>query len=396
MKDLTHICKNCLLRVTKPLGFEPVAFDYGSSDSNTNSAFRRKGIAEQTRAYSLPSSVSGGLNTAYTGAAVDPAVSSGLGSFLQTLLNKNPQTLTNGSVLDAITQIQPGTFSGSDALTTILQRNPFSTNWEDATTDLYNRSFDKARAAAQSGPTNVRGGQARQAFEMADLDTQQSMERFKAINEQGQREAGIVEQAAQIYQAIESMRRGQQMQAQGQQVAGETAQTAQGLDAGRVVNQQRQVHTGTLALAAEMLGIPTTTQKESYRGAGRQEASGTQWNAGISCCFILLEALNGQLPDYVRKGRDEFVTKERALGYRWMARWLVPAMRRSRVCRHLVNLLLVKPFLVHGKAHYSADRGGFVWTITLPVCWAWIYTWQVTGTRVGNKEKELLVWQPLT
>lgn len=70
-----------------------------------------------------------------------------------------------------------------------------------------------------------------------------------------------------------------------------------------------------------------------------------------ACCFIFLEALNGELPYTVRKYRDLYYHAEPqiATGYKRMAAWLVPAMERSSFVKSLVNELMVSPMVNYGQ-----------------------------------------------
>lgn len=69
-----------------------------------------------------------------------------------------------------------------------------------------------------------------------------------------------------------------------------------------------------------------------------------------SCCFIFMEAYNGQLPWFVRFWRDVHAPESSARrnGYIKMAKWLVPAMQRSKIVRWLVNTLMIKPMTKFG------------------------------------------------
>ena len=76
-------------------------------------------------------------------------------------------------------------------------------------------------------------------------------------------------------------------------------------------------------------------------------------NQAISsvCCFIFLEAYNGQLPESVRLCRDVHYQSNPSLsvGYKRMAKWLVPMMRKSRAVMRLVNIAMVKPITRYGE-----------------------------------------------
>lgn len=96
---------------------------------------------------------------------------------------------------------------------------------------------------------------------------------------------------------------------------------------------------GTAAAAQPYQGTRTT---------GTGSSSGTQGQAGITCCFILLEGLNGELPWYVRAIRDVYhnTMPDMVIGYRRLSVWLVPAMRTWAPVKRFVNAVMVKP-LVH-------------------------------------------------
>lgn len=77
-------------------------------------------------------------------------------------------------------------------------------------------------------------------------------------------------------------------------------------------------------------------------GAGAGGAGG--------CCFIFLESYNGILPWWVRQCRDEYYVKYPtvAVGYKKMASWIVPIMRKSKWVRNLVNYFMVIPMTKYG------------------------------------------------
>jgi len=82
---------------------------------------------------------------------------------------------------------------------------------------------------------------------------------------------------------------------------------------------------------------------------------------GSACCFIFMEALNGPLPESVRIVRDEAYERYPSvrLGYKKMARWLVPLMARYRWVKSLVNTIMVTPLIKHSeylRAYDGADE----------------------------------------
>lgn len=83
-------------------------------------------------------------------------------------------------------------------------------------------------------------------------------------------------------------------------------------------------------------------------GGGAAAAGGGGMAGG--CCFIFLESLNGKLPWWVRACRDHYYAQNPriATGYKRMAAWLVPLMRKSKIVRALVNRLMVAPITKYG------------------------------------------------
>lgn len=101
-------------------------------------------------------------------------------------------------------------------------------------------------------------------------------------------------------------------------------------------------------------------------------------NASSVCCFIFLEATNGKLPWYVRRERDYYYHKDSRLpaGYKRMAAWLVPLMRRSHLVKWLVNTLMVKPLTAVGGYHHCVNNYG---KYLRPVKHIWFYIWRNYG-----------------
>jgi hypothetical protein len=358
-------------------------FNFGGSSSNTNTAFRRAGTTQQKKSHVIPGDLSSLISTgSYRSTSVDPVVGGKELSFLSGLFDRNNAQVPGQSILEAIQGITPEVFQGSSALQGMQARNPYSTDYETAMQALYDRQYDKARASAISGPQNVRGAQDRQGLELADLGSQMAQGRFAATTDQQNREAGVVQQATQIFNAIEGMRRGSQMQAQGQQQQGQHLQTQETLGASGALQGRHSANAANIQLASELLGDEVATNTESITGRGQQSGSASNWGVNVlgGCCFIFLESMNGKLPEFVRKGRDTYCTKERRDGYVATANRIVPLMRKSRFARWLTNTLMVRPFLAVGRWHFKepdAAKGAF---LLVPLCLAWFKTWDVIGS----------------
>jgi hypothetical protein len=103
-----------------------------------------------------------------------------------------------------------------------------------------------------------------------------------------------------------------------------------------------------------LTGLTQTAMGQQYSAAMRSSPMGIgesiSGQVGSVCCFIFLEALNGELPWWVRELRDRYYEEfpRIAAGYRRMARWLVPLMRRSTWIHDLVNRWMVTPIVQYG------------------------------------------------
>ena len=365
------------------LPYEFLCIGGGRETSSGSTRFSREGTTVGEKSYSLPADLAALIQQSYTGSQVPAATSSAEQSLLQALLGQSTSVIPGLSQLQSIMGIDPQNFSGLSALTNMAARNPYSSDYESGVGALYDRSFSKGRALAQSGPGNVRGGTARQGFELGESDALQGMNKFREVRGQQDKEAGVVQQAVQTMNAIEGMRRGNVMQAQGQNMGGELGRKGSAMSAAGGVNDLRRANAGNVTLASEMLGKPKTTCIENLKGRGSQGASSAGMNGGITCCLIFLQALNGKLPTYVRQGRDEFQTRNRRSGYVWMSSWLVPLMRRSGLISSLVNFVMIKPFLVVGQYAYTGQCR-VVGPALVPLCWAWFWLWSLIGVIYGK------------
>lgn len=92
--------------------------------------------------------------------------------------------------------------------------------------------------------------------------------------------------------------------------------------------------------------IGSTYNAANSAQAGQQTSNAGSTSAQVgNCCFIFLEIYNGQLPWFVRAARDIEYAKEPAIGegYKRMAKWLVPFMRKYKLVHWLVNKFMVSP-----------------------------------------------------
>lgn len=132
-------------------------------------------------------------------------------------------------------------------------------------------------------------------------------------------------------------------------------------------------------LAMRQLQGSVLGQEVQARAAERgYQATAAAANKGGGCCFIFLEATNGNLPESVRLARDEFLTIEKQRGYYKLSEVLVPLMRRYSSVKTAVNWLMVKPMTAWGNWYYNRIRIGFVF---YPVVKFWFSIFAFLGQR---------------
>jgi len=108
--------------------------------------------------------------------------------------------------------------------------------------------------------------------------------------------------------------------------------------------------------------------------------------AAKGCCFIFLEGNNGVLEDSVRKFRDKcFPPDSRvARGYKMMARWLVPFMRKSSFIKKVVKTLMLDPLARVARWYKGNDKYGWMF---IPVGIFWCLIWGESARLKGIYDK---------
>lgn len=101
-------------------------------------------------------------------------------------------------------------------------------------------------------------------------------------------------------------------------------------------------------------------QQHAFQGSAQGYAH--SFGENVNCCFIFLEIYNGELPWYVRVERDNYYRSDPRLpiGYKKMAKWLVPLMRRFKSIRRIVNYTMVKPLSWFGGWKWNVNKWGFL------------------------------------
>jgi len=119
------------------------------------------------------------------------------------------------------------------------------------------------------------------------------------------------------------------------------------------------------------------------KNAARAQAIG-----GI-CCFIFYAG--DKFIRAVHMYRDEFYPNEGfvGLGYRLMARWLVPIMKRNNFVKKLVIFIMLDPLAKYAMAHYQ--RQTWKKFILTPFKLFWTNFWAMYGRTALAYEKAALI-----
>jgi len=106
-----------------------------------------------------------------------------------------------------------------------------------------------------------------------------------------------------------------------------------------------------------------------------QPYGGGMSGGGGGCCFIFIEG-EGELTGHVRKFRDAHFGENSNVGngYKKMASWLVPMMKRNKFVKKLVQWTMTKPLSWCAK-HYGEVRV----IILAPLGFMWVGVWSVYG-----------------
>lgn len=118
------------------------------------------------------------------------------------------------------------------------------------------------------------------------------------------------------------------------------------------------------------------TQLAGIASSGTSAGKSESAQGGMSCCFIVMECYNGNMPSFVRKCRDRYYTNapEIAVGYKRMAKWLVPMMRSNVIVRSAVWHLMVKPLTEYGSFIINRTERKGRWARTF-----WFSVWRKLG-----------------
>lgn len=354
----------------------------GGGDSEGSQNFRRTGGSRTTDARALPTFLESLLRNNAEKGDISASLGGAQNTFLEGLLNKDYTQPEGKSTLEANRNIDPTGFPGASAVGAIASVNPYGSGFTSELDALYDDIFRSASATARTGPDAVRGGAAHGAMVESNLLEKAALDKFREVSQLQLAQADRTNTAAGVFANAENARRAIQMGSQNQMVQQILQGLGVGLGGSTSVNQRRGTNIGANESLANQLGTRTTTTRDDLKGKGNQESSHFGWQAGLNCCFTFIEALDGELPWYVRRGRDVLGTKEMRDGYVWMSKWLVPLMQKSKLAKVFVKAVLVGPFLATGKWWFGAGGSPFWGRLAAPICSMYCNLWSFIGRRL--------------
>jgi hypothetical protein len=116
------------------------------------------------------------------------------------------------------------------------------------------------------------------------------------------------------------------------------------------------------------------------------KAMGGGAGGGAGCCFIFMAGNNGILEDEVRNFRDEYFPPDSrvAKGYKMMARYLVPWMKKSGWVKRMVKKIMLEPLSRVAHWHEGKDNTGWIF---IPVGVFWCLIWGESARLKGIYDK---------
>lgn len=96
----------------------------------------------------------------------------------------------------------------------------------------------------------------------------------------------------------------------------------------------------------------------------------------FNCCFIFIQG-EGELTQIVRNyrnlhyGNTSFV----AFGYKWMANWLVPLMKKNIIVQKFIKYFMTTPLSKYAEWYFNKNNYGWIfWPFKI-----WVTTWRTIG-----------------
>jgi len=350
----------------------------GGSTASQDSRFQRLGTANTTSFRSLTPQQTGLFNTGLN--ASEPGVANAEvdGMLTNRITGGVSDTPYQPELCELIRSNLPGVaMPGGTSLESQASVNPYGGDYANNTFDRYATEMGDAMALARSGPTMTRGGTAAQGFAQGQAATNASLNREDILTKNRQADASISQGAAGMIGQIDQGR--DQAALQGVQASHGNYHDVvkEQLSAGGLASERLKMFNDLVPTFSTLGSTLHGSETNNLRGRGAQTSSSMGASLNL-CCFIFLEAYNGELPWFVRAYRDEHAPEcsKRRNGYISMSKWLVPAMRVSWAARFAVNHLLVKPLTRYGAWHYKLNNYGWLFA---PVKLVWFGIWKLIG-----------------
>jgi hypothetical protein len=347
-----------------------------ASGGQGSSKFKREGTGTYGQSWSnVPQGISDLITGSLAGAQTDPGLATQQRGVFSRLMEQTPESQPGFQSLTGFANLSPIGYTGHDTLQRVAERDPFSSTFEAQTEDAFRQRAGDAMSMAATGPDAVRGGDARTGIAQGVLGSRLAQDRGQEVRQAQLQDLLATTGAATAAAGIEGQRANTaSTAAQGLSNIG-TGVADRGLGAARAVDFNKVQNLALLQLASQLQGTQLGTTVDNFSGHGSQSG----WQSGLNCCFVFLQALNGKLPWYIEVARLEYWTRERRDGYCWMASWLVPVMKASKVVSWLVNATMVKPFLRYGAWMYADRSARQVSVMYAPLCESWLALWGWLG-----------------
>jgi len=99
----------------------------------------------------------------------------------------------------------------------------------------------------------------------------------------------------------------------------------------------------------------------------------------LLCCFIFIEG-EGELTEIVRRYRDEhYLNSFVSVGYKKMASWLVPLMKKYKLIKLMVKYTMTRPLTHYAEWYYGLNKYGWLCT---PHKLFWTKLWDFYGQMI--------------
>lgn len=350
-------------------------FTKGGGSSDTNTRFERVGTSTTVASHNVPSDIITQIGAARSAVAI-PGTDDHA-ALITTLLEKSPDDIPGLAELTAYLSIDPSGFSWYNAIYNIATQDPYSGDYETNTQAAFVQRVKDLMSSLDS--STLRIGFNHAALVKGEALARVTRERSEDLAKQRAVDVQAALGAAGVLLTLEQIVTGRKLAVADALQKGRLSNNSQALEAGAQRTARVATQTAVTSLEANLRSGETRATTDNMTGWGSQAQSYGNWQAGISCCFIFLQVLNGKLPWFVRVGRAEFWTDARIRGYRRMAAWLVPLMERHRSLTHLVNWIMVRPFLRWGAWRYRDDSGRPSGALWMPVCKFWFRVWDRIG-----------------